>query len=41
LCKGFERQIAVHAMAACGKVGWVDTRLAWGEVVDFAKGVTG
>lgn len=26
---------------ACGKVGWVDTRLDWGEVINFAKGVLG
>lgn len=26
---------------ACGKVGWVDTRMDWSEVIDFAKGVAG
>ncbi|WP_342711213.1 hypothetical protein AAFG13_04275 [Bradyrhizobium sp. B124] len=26
---------------ACGKVGWVDTRLDWGEVTNFAKGISG
>jgi hypothetical protein len=23
---------------ACGKVGWVDTRLYWSEVIDFTRG---
>ncbi|WP_375762914.1 hypothetical protein ACE10X_22820 [Bradyrhizobium sp. Pha-3] len=27
--------------SACGKVGWVDTRMDWGEVINFAKGVAG
>ncbi|GIQ78726.1 hypothetical protein [Bradyrhizobium sp. RD5-C2] len=26
---------------ACGKVGWVDTRMDWGEIINFAKGVSG
>lgn len=26
---------------ACGKVGWVDTRMDWSEVINFAKGVSG
>ncbi|SED09557.1 hypothetical protein [Bradyrhizobium erythrophlei] len=26
---------------ACGKVGWVDTRMDWFEVINFAKGVSG
>lgn len=25
---------------ACGKVGWVDTRLDWGQVINLAKGVS-
>ncbi|GIQ78330.1 hypothetical protein [Bradyrhizobium sp. RD5-C2] len=24
---------------ACGKVGWLDTRMDWGKVIDFARGV--
>ncbi|QIG91968.1 MULTISPECIES: hypothetical protein [unclassified Bradyrhizobium] len=42
-CVGWDwHDISAHLKCtACGKVGWVDTRLDWGEVIDFAKGVSG
>lgn len=34
------QDISAHLKcSACGSVGWVDTRVDWGEVVDFGKGI--
>jgi hypothetical protein len=34
--------ISAHlACTDCGRVGWVDTRLDWSEVIDFSRGVSG
>ena len=34
--------ISVHLKCtACGKVGWVDTRMDGGEAINFARGVSG
>ncbi|WP_029085239.1 hypothetical protein [Bradyrhizobium sp. th.b2] len=36
------QDISAHLKCtACGKVGWVDTRPDWGEVINYAKGVSG
>jgi hypothetical protein len=34
------REISAHLRCTeCGTVGYVDTRMDWGEVVNFNKGV--